>query len=260
MAIAGEEIPVELSGAEVVPRRKPAYSIDDFADGPLHPETMTGAWVAQPMIGLSGLVAMAAADRLAREHPQEEDGDGICGRANRVGSDVHDRVAVGRFGWKAGKAMSAEPAAAAMAWAEAIDRPLAEVTRLRLLAGRARANELGLVRDFHAADGDWRARPPHADDAHPRGDGPARRRRPRLGGSALRRLPHRLGRGERRRRSRQTALVAAAARPRALGNLPADAALGRGLRAPWSRAQPGTLGATYQSHAVSSGRRWRWIL
>lgn len=39
---------------------------------------------------------------LAREDPDDEDGDGISGRANRVADPSGDGTVLGRFGWKAG--------------------------------------------------------------------------------------------------------------------------------------------------------------
>jgi len=124
MAIAYEEIPVELAGGEVVRLRKPTYTIEHLAYGSLQPETMTSPRVAQPMIGLGLLEAIAEDDLLARADPDDADGDGISGRANRVWSDVQGRVAVGRFGWKAGKATIAEQAAAAMAGDIGVSNPL----------------------------------------------------------------------------------------------------------------------------------------
>jgi CxxC motif-containing protein (DUF1111 family) len=124
MAIGYEEVPVELAGGEVVQLRKPTYTIEDLAYGPLHPEAMTSPRVAQPMIGLGLLEAIAEDELLARADPDDEDGDGISGRANRVWSDVHGAVAMGRFGWKAGKATIAEQGAAAMAGDIGVSNPL----------------------------------------------------------------------------------------------------------------------------------------
>ncbi len=124
MAIAYEELPVELAGGEVVHLRKPTYAVADPAYGPLHPAAMLSPRVAQPMIGLGLLEAIPEADLLAREDPDDADGDGISGRSNRVWSDVQGRVAMGRFGWKAGKATIAEQAAAAMAGDIGVSNPL----------------------------------------------------------------------------------------------------------------------------------------
>ena len=125
MAIAYEELPVELAGGEVVHLRQPTYTVADAAYGPLHPETMLSPRVAQPMIGLGLLEAVAEPDLLARADPDDANGDGISGRPNLVWSEIEGRVAMGRFGWKAGQANVAEQAAAAMAGDIGISNPLA---------------------------------------------------------------------------------------------------------------------------------------
>jgi CxxC motif-containing protein (DUF1111 family) len=81
--------------------------------------------VAQPMIGLGLLEAIPEADLLARADPEDADGDGISGRPNLAWSETAGRVAMGRFGWKAGQARIAEQAAAAMAGDIGVSNPLA---------------------------------------------------------------------------------------------------------------------------------------
>ena len=125
MRIAYEEQAVALAGGEIVHLRKPTYTVADAAYGPLHPDVMLSPRVAQPMIGLGLLEAIPEADLLAREDPDDLDGDGVSGRANRVWSDVHGRVAMGRFGWKAGNATIAEQGASAMAGDIGVSNPLA---------------------------------------------------------------------------------------------------------------------------------------
>lgn len=100
--ITYDEQTVMLADGEVVSLRKPTYTITDLGYGPLHPDTMISPRVAQPMIGLGLLEAIPEADILANEDPDDRDGDGISGRANRVWSLEHDRLMLGRFGWKAG--------------------------------------------------------------------------------------------------------------------------------------------------------------
>ncbi len=103
MIVAYEEVPVELAGGEVVKLRKPAYRIADLAYGPLHPQTLISPRVAPQMIGLGLLEAIPEADIVARADPDDRDGDGISGRANRVWSAEQNAPALGRFGWKAGQ-------------------------------------------------------------------------------------------------------------------------------------------------------------
>jgi len=99
--VAYEDVPVTLSGGETVVLRKPAVTIADPAYGPMRPDTMMSARIAQPMIGLGLLEAIAETDILANADPDDADGDGISGRPNMVlDAETGDR-ALGRFGWKA---------------------------------------------------------------------------------------------------------------------------------------------------------------
>ncbi len=125
MAITYDERPVELAGGEIVQLRRPTYRVADLAYGPLHPATMVSPRVAQQMIGLGLLEAIDEGDLLARADPEDADGDGISGRPNLVWSETEGRVAVGRFGWKAGQARIDEQAAAAIAGDIGIANPLA---------------------------------------------------------------------------------------------------------------------------------------
>lgn len=102
MHISYTEHVVTLAGGETVSLRKPSYRITDPSYGPLHPNTMISPRVAPQMIGLGLLEAIPEADILAGTDPDDSDGDGISGRANIVWSLVHEKTALGRFGWKAG--------------------------------------------------------------------------------------------------------------------------------------------------------------
>ncbi len=102
MVITYEEVPVELNGGETISLRKPSYSIDQLAYGPLDPKTLLSPRVANQMIGLGLLEAIHEGDLLALADPEDSDGDGISGRPNWVRNDETGELAVGRFGWKAG--------------------------------------------------------------------------------------------------------------------------------------------------------------
>jgi len=125
MAIDYEAVPFTLADGEVVTLRKPTYRIEDLAYGPLHEAVMLSPRVAPQMIGLGLLEAVDEANILAGEDPDDADGDGISGRANRVWSDLAGAPALGRFGWKAGKASLAEQSAGAIAGDIGISNPLA---------------------------------------------------------------------------------------------------------------------------------------
>ncbi|MCB1885294.1 MAG: c-type cytochrome, partial [Geminicoccaceae bacterium] len=95
------DLPVTLGDGEVVHLRRPTYTVENPAYGPLAKDVMTSPRVAQPMIGLGLLEAISEKDILARADPDDRDGDGISGRANRSLDVAADTKRLGRFGWKA---------------------------------------------------------------------------------------------------------------------------------------------------------------
>lgn len=80
--------------------RRPEWRVVAPAYGPLDPATRVSARLAADVRGSGLLDAIPAATLVAREDPDDLDGDGISGRASRVAS-VDGGVAAGRFGWKA---------------------------------------------------------------------------------------------------------------------------------------------------------------
>lgn len=101
---AYEPHPVTLSDGTVVRLRKPKVRLDNPGYGPLPADLMISPRIAAPMIGLGLLEAISEADILSHADPEDVDGDGISGRANRVRSAVEMEVKLGRFGWKANQA------------------------------------------------------------------------------------------------------------------------------------------------------------
>lgn len=81
--------------------RRPAIAYEGLAFGPLAPDVMSSPRVAPPVFGLGLLEAVPERVILEREDPEDRDGDGISGRANRVWSATGARLLLGRFGWKA---------------------------------------------------------------------------------------------------------------------------------------------------------------
>ncbi len=124
VSIAYTERPVTLADGTTVRLREPIYAVSDLRYGPLHPATMVSPRIAPPMIGMGLLEAIPEVDILAAADPDDRDGDGISGRANRVWSDEEGRVALGRFGWKAGQPTVAQQAAAAFRGDIGISTPL----------------------------------------------------------------------------------------------------------------------------------------
>lgn len=124
MVVTYEEIPFTLADGEVVSLRKPTYGIADLGYGPMHPRAMISPRLTPQMIGLGLLEAIPEADILAREDPDDKDGDGISGRANRVWSVEAGALMLGRFGWKAGQPTVKQQAAEAFAADIGIGNPL----------------------------------------------------------------------------------------------------------------------------------------
>ncbi len=102
MQISYRELTLVLVDGERVSLRQPSYNISDLGFGPLHPQTLLSPRVTPPMIGLGLLEQIPAAAILAAEDPEDRDGDGISGRANRVWNAASGQPELGRFGWKAG--------------------------------------------------------------------------------------------------------------------------------------------------------------
>ena len=80
---------------------QPEYSFDELAYGELHPEIMASPRIAPVAFGVGLLEAIPESDIQAMADPDDEDGDGISGRANMVWDVIEQRTRLGRFGWKA---------------------------------------------------------------------------------------------------------------------------------------------------------------
>lgn len=92
-----------IKGASVPSPGVPAY------EG----EAQLSVRVAPMLIGLGLLEAVAESEILAWADPDDANGDGISGRANRVEDREHGGTSLGRFGWKAAQPSLRQQAAAA---------------------------------------------------------------------------------------------------------------------------------------------------
>jgi len=115
MVIAYKPRTIELQGGEIVQLRVPSYHIANLGYGPLHAGTMMSPRLTPQMIGLGLLEAIPEQDIFAKADPDDRDGDGISGRANRVWSVEKNGPALGRFGWKAGQPTVLQQSAEAFA-------------------------------------------------------------------------------------------------------------------------------------------------
>ncbi len=79
--------------------RKPVVRVEHLNFGPLAAGWMGSLRNTQAIYGLGYLEAVSEADLLALAELQKS--QGLNGRPNYVRDDVNDRIAIGRFGWKA---------------------------------------------------------------------------------------------------------------------------------------------------------------
>lgn len=99
--ITYEEIEGEFADGEKYSLRKPIVSINSLSYGAFAPGIMTSPRVAPQMIGLGLLDAIPEETILSNADPDDADGDGISGKANYVWDVEAQKLALGRFGWKA---------------------------------------------------------------------------------------------------------------------------------------------------------------
>jgi CxxC motif-containing protein (DUF1111 family) len=88
--------------------RRPVYAFTGE-----RPARVSGR-ISPPLIGLGLLEAIPEETVLDWEDPDDADGDGISGRAQRVTDPVTGEVRLGRFGWKAGTSSLAHQVASAL--------------------------------------------------------------------------------------------------------------------------------------------------
>lgn len=103
LTVTWEETAGHYPDGESFSLRRPRVRVVDLADGPLAAETLTSLRTPPALTGLGLLEAVPEEAVLALSDPDDEDGDGISGRPNRVRDLRRDTVALGRFGWKAGQ-------------------------------------------------------------------------------------------------------------------------------------------------------------
>lgn len=96
-----DEHVVTLADGTEVRLRKPVLSIEGLAFGDLGPDVMQSLRIAPPVFGLGLLEAVPEASLLALADQQKL--LGFHGRPNIAWDAIDQRMAMGRFGWKAGQ-------------------------------------------------------------------------------------------------------------------------------------------------------------
>jgi len=91
--------PVTLPDGTQVELRKPAVRIEKPNFGPIDDKVLTSLRNTQVVFGMGYLEAVSEEDILALAALQRT--QGLNGRPNYVRDDIHQRTALGRFGWKA---------------------------------------------------------------------------------------------------------------------------------------------------------------
>jgi CxxC motif-containing protein (DUF1111 family) len=107
------EEPGQYADGEGYTLRRPVHEFEDLGYGDITMDVLVSPRLAPPVFGSGLLEAIPASDILAAADPDDEDGDGISGRANMVRNVVTGETTLGRFGWKANVATVEEQVSAA---------------------------------------------------------------------------------------------------------------------------------------------------
>ena len=103
-SVTFDESTVTLADGTVVQLRKPVVHLDHLASGALAPGTVVSPRLATAIHGIGLLEQIPENEILAHADPEDRDGDGISGRPNQILDPMTGKLALGRFGWKAGQA------------------------------------------------------------------------------------------------------------------------------------------------------------
>jgi len=90
---------VTLADGTSVALRRPQLRIENLSFGPLGEQTMTSLRNTQVIFGLGFLEAVP--ESTLKQMAAAQKAQGLNGRLNYVRDDIHQKTALGRFGWKA---------------------------------------------------------------------------------------------------------------------------------------------------------------
>ena len=113
-AVRWEEIGGRYPSGERYTLRRPVVHVSGLAYGPLDPQTRMSLRVPPAIFGLGLLEAVTEQEIVGLADPEDMDGDGVSGNAQRVRDPVTGRMRLGRFGWKASQPSLAAQTAAAL--------------------------------------------------------------------------------------------------------------------------------------------------
>lgn len=92
---------------------KPNYALEDLGYGSIDETYKLSPRIASQIAGIGLLEHIPEASILANEDVNDEDGDGISGKANYVWNVLEQKKTLGRFGWKANQPTIRQQSAAA---------------------------------------------------------------------------------------------------------------------------------------------------
>ncbi len=115
MTVRYEPVSVELRGGEKVTLQKPVYEFSGLSKGAITPGALFSPRIASPLFGLTALEAIPEQRILSLADQEDQDGDGISGKPNRIMNRTTGTIELGRFGWKSGQPTIRQQIAAAFA-------------------------------------------------------------------------------------------------------------------------------------------------
>lgn len=93
---------VQYADGKIVVLQKPSLHLEQLNYGALQKNTIVAGRIAPALVGLGLIEQITDAQILAHEDIDDDNQDGISGKANRVFSQQNNRLEIGRYTWKGG--------------------------------------------------------------------------------------------------------------------------------------------------------------
>lgn len=126
LAIGYETVTGQYADGTPFDLRRPVVEAVDLSQGPFDPRTRQSVRMPPALVGLGLLESVPTASILSNADPDDEDGDGISGRAQWVPDGSTGGESLGRFGWKAGQPSLRQQTATALREDLGIEHPVLE--------------------------------------------------------------------------------------------------------------------------------------